>query len=76
MAAEDPFTYFAKRGFGLRTWQDAVGAWWADITAIDDGQVVAPQYGSGESADDAALRAQRRYHVEQGPDPPLPRRLP
>ena len=73
---DDPLGYFTERGFALRTWEDADGKWWADLTTADQSRVVAPRYGSGVSAADASLSAQRRYHVEQEPDPPLPHRLP
>jgi hypothetical protein len=75
--SDDPETYFTQRRFGLRLYEDAKeGDWSADLTSADRERTLQRRYGSGVSADAAALRAQRRYHVEQEPDPPLPRRLP
>jgi hypothetical protein len=74
---EDPEAYFAERGFALHMHEDPDdGDWAADLVSQSGGRTLQVRYGSGESPDDAALSAQRRYHVEQEGEPPLPRRLP
>lgn len=74
---EDPETYFDQRGFAIHVYEDPEeGDWSADLLSADRGRMLQRRYGSGDSADGAALGAQRRYHVEQEPDPPLHRRLP
>jgi len=75
---DDPDAYFASRGFALAVYEDAIeGDWSADLLSGDRERMLQRRYGSGASANDAALRAQRRYHVEQEPGrPPLPHRLP
>jgi hypothetical protein len=74
---QTPDSYFAERGFALRVYEDkAERDWSADIVSPDGTRIVSERYGSGATAGEAALRAQRRYHVEQDPDPPRPHRLP
>lgn len=38
---------------------------WVDLLALD-GRMIQGGFGSGQSADDAMLRARDRYRVEQG----------
>jgi hypothetical protein len=43
---------------------------WLDLLALD-GRMIQGGFGSGQSADEAMLRARDRYHVEQGDWLPL-----
>jgi hypothetical protein len=73
---DSPESYFAARELALHLYETDAGDWSADIVSEDRTITVRERYGSGASADQAALSAQRRYHVEEEPDPPLPHRLP
>jgi len=85
--------YFAARGMGVQvspkdySQQVRSGPWrrksstgdhhvWVDLIATD-GQVLQGGYGSGDSEEQALLRAQQRYRQEQEGGPVSgPRRLP
>lgn len=74
---DDPEKYFADRGFVLFVIKDATEAdYSADLLSSDRRLRLQWRYGVGATAEEAAQSAQRRYHVEEEPDPPLPRRLP
>jgi hypothetical protein len=57
--------WFADRGFGLKLMQDEGNLFWADLTRLTDGQIVAPKFGHGETHLAAASRAKQRYEQEQ-----------
>lgn len=57
--------WFHERGFGVTVERDADRVYWAHLTRLPSGEVVAPDYGRGESAAEAVASAKRRYEVEQ-----------
>ena len=61
--------WFAQREFGLEftIGDDEYGErfYWADLTRLPSGRVVAPMYGRGVSEAEAARSAQSRFEVEQ-----------
>jgi hypothetical protein len=71
--------YFEQRGYWLRVERrdlddelpkDAPSrgrTHWADLVSNQTGEVVAADYGSGMSVEDAKASARRRYIVEQEP---------
>jgi hypothetical protein len=61
---EDVDAWFRDRGYGVVVEEDN-GTFWANLTRLPDGLTVAPLYGRGDTADDAALSAKRRYEIEQ-----------
>jgi hypothetical protein len=70
---DEPNDYFGRRGFVLRLYEDpSTDDWSADLISADRERTMQRRYGSGQTAEGAALSAQRRYHVEQESDPPLP----
>jgi hypothetical protein len=74
---DDPEKYFEDRGFVLFVIKAATEAdYSADLLSADRRLCLQWRYGSGATAEEAAQSALRRYHVEEEPDPPLPRRLP
>src|SRR5258707_13467428 len=74
---DDPNEYFGVRGFALRVYEDAAeGDWSADLVSSQDERTLQRRYGSGVSADDAAVGGPRRHHVGEEPARPPPRRLP
>ena len=74
---DEPDAYFAARGFALFVVEDATkGDYSADLLSADRTLRMQWRYGSGATVEEAALSAQRRYHVEEESDAPLPRRLP
>ena len=74
---DDPFEYFAVRGFTLDVEADTSrGDFVAAIRLTDLPESDGREYARGATLNDAATSAMRRFHVEQDPDPPLPRRLP
>jgi hypothetical protein len=62
---EDVDAWFRDRGYGVVVEEDDAGTFWANLTRLSNGRVVAPLYGRGDTADDAALSAKRRYEIEQ-----------
>jgi hypothetical protein len=74
---DDPDRYFLERGFALRIVEDAAhGDFSADLlSGKRKRRLIKARYGSGSSREEAAQRAMHRYHVEQEPQPTLPRRL-
>jgi hypothetical protein len=74
--SDDPETYFANRGWSLAVRRDREhGDYSADLT-FDETGGLERRYGCGASEREAGVNAVHRWHVEQDPDPPLPRRLP
>ncbi len=61
--------WFAQREFGLEFTldDDEFGErfFWADLTRLPSGRVVAPKYGRGASEGEAARSAQSRFEIEQ-----------
>jgi len=61
--------WFADRGFGVRFTpdrdEDELPFFWADLTRLTSGQVVAPMFGRGTTELAAARRARARYESEQ-----------
>ena len=57
--------WFAERGFGIRVWQEPGRGFWAELTGLPAGQVIAARYGSGDTELGAARRARERYEQEQ-----------
>lgn len=61
--------WFAQREFGLEFTidDDEFGErfYWADLTRLPSGRVVAPMYGRGASKAEAARSAQSRFEIEQ-----------
>lgn len=61
--------WFCERGFGVQFTADAdeLGDrfFWADLTRLPSGRVVAPMYGRGPTEAAAALSARERFEVEQ-----------
>jgi hypothetical protein len=53
--------WFADKGLGLRITRDPYGVFWADLVRHPSGELVAPQYGRGVSAADAAVQAGTRF---------------
>jgi hypothetical protein len=73
MVSEFAFTsvirWFSERGFGVQFTADddehGERFFWADLTILPSGGVVAPMYGRGETELAAARRAKERFEVEQ-----------
>jgi hypothetical protein len=61
----DVEAWFKDKGFGIVVHQDGEADWGADLTRLRTGEIVAPLYGRGDSADSAALSARDRYETEQ-----------
>ena len=57
--------WFEGRGLGMKLTDQLDGFYWADLTRLSDGGVVAPRYGRGDRPLMAARSAQRRYLEEQ-----------
>lgn len=57
--------WFAERGFGLRTWRDDSGEFWADLLRGGSDEVVGPRYGRGADEHKAKQRARERFLTEQ-----------
>jgi predicted RNase H-like HicB family nuclease len=57
--------WFRERGFGVVIEPADDGSYWASLTRLPSGRIVAPDYGHGESPEDAANSAKGRYEVEQ-----------
>lgn len=59
-------SWFAQRKLGLVVVRDELhGDWSARLTRKRDGRVLQTRYGSGRTAEAAALSAQKRYEQEQ-----------
>jgi hypothetical protein len=59
-------SWFADRGFGISFTEDEErGGFWADLTRLPSGRLVAPRYGRGEGRAASALDARRRFEVEE-----------
>jgi hypothetical protein len=61
--------WFGERGFGVQFTADADGLgdrfFWADLTRMPSGRVVAPMYGRGSTEAAAAVSARERFGAEQ-----------
>ncbi|MGI8662556.1 MAG: hypothetical protein ACR2LQ_05000 [Acidimicrobiales bacterium] len=61
--------WFAERGFGVQFTPDDDESgdrfFWADLTRLPSGRVVAPMYGRGATEVEAANSALKRFEVEQ-----------
>lgn len=57
--------WFAERGLGIRLTHEEDDLVWAELTSLSRGQVVAPMFGRGETAIEAASRAKQRFQQEQ-----------
>ena len=61
--------WFGQRGFGLHFTADhdefGEPFYWADLTHLSSGKVMAPMYGRGSTEVEAASSARHRFEVEQ-----------
>lgn len=65
-AVSDVVSWFARRKLRLVVERDDLhGDWAARVTRPRDRRVLQTRYGSGPTAEAAALRAQKRYEQEQ-----------
>lgn len=58
-------SWFRERGLGVETKRDADGSYWASLTSLPSGRVVAPDYGHGPTAVEAVESAKERHQKEQ-----------
>lgn len=65
VATEDNEGWVRAKDLGLAVRMGDDGTYWASLTRLSDGQVVAPDYGHGQTPEAAVERARRRYEVEQ-----------
>ena len=60
--------WLAERGLGMEFTADAAlreRFFWAALTSLPSGRVIAPSYGSGSTRASAARSAQERFTAEQ-----------
>lgn len=57
--------WFRDKGFGVQVEQDEYAVHWVNLTSLPSGRVVAPRYGRGDTAHEAAESAKKRYEIEQ-----------
>jgi hypothetical protein len=60
----DAEEWLRDRGFGVVV-EERDGVFWAHLTRLTSNRVVAPDYGRGDSPENAIKSARSRYEVEQ-----------